>query len=358
MSERTKTILKFVVSIVLIVVSAYLSIMDIKPADLMRSLATADYIWALASVPVALLAHFFRALRWKTILKPIHSSPNLYRMFKAVMIGYAANSVTPRGGELLRPYIYARSEKISFSSSFATIVFERFIDILTLLALFAITLLAQWNLILGALSKIFQEMNVEIQPQNFLTLIALAVLIAISSFYPPVIAFFLRIFVKPISKNFYEKLKGAFGRFREGFAILKSPSQYFRLMMESVLIWICYGLPMYLMFFCFDFQTRLNLGPWDAFLMLIVVGVSVTIAPTPGAIGVHHIAVKTAMMALYGSAGLTEKEALAYAIITHAMNYVVNTLTGGFYYVLKKKDIAGAPENLETARAQDARQAN
>ncbi|MDQ1266463.1 MAG: hypothetical protein QG635_1615 [Bacteroidota bacterium] len=333
MKIKVSSIIKFTIVIILIVVSAYYSVKDIKPEDLWNALRQANFLWVILSIPVILLSHWLRAMRWRIMLKPIVQGSSTLNLFKAVMIGYAANSVTPRGGELLRPFVYSRQEKVSFSSVFGTIVVERFIDLLTLLLIFLLALIIFSGKIIQALQNIFDKLNVDIKPSNFLYLSAIVLLVLIISFYPPIVDFFLRIIVKPFSKRIYDGINSKFHKFRIGFAIIKDPSAYLRLVLESVAIWICYGIPMYLMFFCFGFNNNMDLGAGDAFLLLVVVGVATTIAPTPGAIGVHHVAVRVAMVILYG---ITEKEALAYAVITHATNYIVQTLVGGFFYIRTK----------------------
>lgn len=343
MNEKTKTTLKIIISVILIVISGYFSVKDVTLEELADDIVNANYFWVILSVPIILLAHVLRAWRWKTMLKPIIEARSIYNLFKAVMIGYAANNVTPRGGELLRPYSYARQENVSFTSVFATIIVERFLDILTLMSLFAFSLFFFNDKINSALTEVMLKLgegaSSSINLNSIIFILAIVLIVIIFTFYPPVAEFLLKIFIKPISKKYYEKVVTLFEKFRVGFGIIKEPKEYARIIVQSLLIWVCYGLPMYLMFFSFNFQSRLHLGADDAFLLLIVVGIAVTIAPTPGALGVHHVAVRWAMMALYAKYGLSMKEALAYAIITHGINFLVNSLVGGYYYIRLKKKI-------------------
>ncbi len=336
MSDRIKTVIKIVVTLILVAVSIYFTFKDTNFSKLGKSLENANYFWVVISIPIVLFSHYLRAVRWKIMLKPIIKVKSVLNLFKAVMIGYAANAVTPRGGEFLRPYVYARKENVSFSSTFATIIVERFLDLLTLLVLFGFALLFFQDKIIYALDVIFEKMNVDINPHRFLTISLIILTVLIFSFFPPVIKFILRIIIKPISKSFYEKILGIFEKFRKGFAIIKDPTEYLRIAFYSLAIWFCYGLPNYLMFYAFGFQSRLHLGVGDAFLLLIIIGVSVTIAPTPGAVGVHHVAVRLAMVILYG---LNEQDAVAYAILTHAVNYFLSITLGGYYYIRNKKII-------------------
>lgn len=356
MNENVKSAIKIVIALALIAVSGYLSVRDIDLYKLKNVLLSANYLWVALAIVPQLAAHWLRANRWRTLLEPALKVDHIsnWRLFKAVMVGYAANSVTPRGGELLRPYYFAKDSGNSFSSSFGTIIVERFLDLLTLGALFAFALVIFHDKIITSLQGVLQvletNLGVTVNPSNFVFIGGIIVVIIVMSFFKPVVDFFLRVLIKPFSEKLYDKIYALFIKFRKGFEIVKSPSKYFRIGVESILIWVCYGLPMYLIFFAFDFQSRLHLGPGDAFYLLIVAGVAVTIAPTPGAIGVHHVAIRYIMTALYASRGLQDNEALAYAIVTNGLAFVLHTLVGGFFYVQKRKDIpSDIPEIEEKA---------
>src|SRR5258708_33474033 len=52
-------------------------------------------------------------------------------------MGFAASAVLPaRAGEVVRPIVLARRTQVTLSSSFASVVFERVIDLATVLVLF------------------------------------------------------------------------------------------------------------------------------------------------------------------------------------------------------------------------------
>ncbi len=51
------------------------------------------------------------------------------------MVGYMANMLPARAGEFIRAYLLSKKERISFSSSFATIFIERLFDLIVLLLL-------------------------------------------------------------------------------------------------------------------------------------------------------------------------------------------------------------------------------
>ena len=56
------------------------------------------------------------------------------------MVGFASGLLIPRAGELLRPWLISRRYPIPTSAGFATIILERLVDLITVLALFALYL--------------------------------------------------------------------------------------------------------------------------------------------------------------------------------------------------------------------------
>lgn len=336
MSKHLKSILKWLLTIGLIAVSFYFALKDIELKDVWNSLRTANYFWVIISFPVIILSHYIRALRWRTILKPIMQAGSTMNLFSAVMVGYFFNSIYPRLGEFIRPYVYAKRENVSKSSVFATILVERVIDVITLGFLFVIAFIIASEKIANMLP------GLDAQKIIIFSLLILAVMII--SFYPPVIKFILNFCVKPFSMNFYDRANDIITKFRLGFAVIKKPSSYLRLIGESFLIWMCYALPMYLMFFCFPFSETIEVSISDALFLVIVSGIGVTIAPTPSGIGVMHSLIMYAMMGLYN---IPQEMALAYATLNHASSLFIQLTVGGVCFLREK--ITKIPDEIEIA---------
>jgi hypothetical protein len=319
-SSKSKKLIKNIITSLIVIISTYLAFSGVNYKILFQNIIQANYLYIVLPIPIMLLSHWFRAIRWKTILKPFYQAPNIRNLFSAVMIGYAINNILPRGGEIVRPFIYSKQEKISFSSTFATIILERLLDVFTLLILFGATFILFSDKILSLLPP-----SIDFGKIVYLSLSLLIILIF--SFYPPFFHFLLAKLVKPISNKLYEKLIDIFDKFRKGFAIIKEPSMYFKLFMESSIIWFFYSLPLFIMFYAFDFSSQ-GLNFLDAVLLLVASGISFSIAPTPGSIGVFNWIVKIILVKFYGISG---EQALAYATVNHGVNYLVQILVGGFY---------------------------
>src|SRR5476649_2953942 len=89
-------------------------------------------IW---SILMAAVMPVIRTIRWRYLLDPI--GPTRFGpVFRATLIGFAALSLLPaRAGDVLRPYLVARSEGLNGASVFATIVMERALDLVAVLTL-------------------------------------------------------------------------------------------------------------------------------------------------------------------------------------------------------------------------------
>ena len=140
MVNKIKSILKWLLIIVFIIGSFYYVFEDIDFVKLKEYLLSANYFYVLLPIPIILFSHWVRAYRWKTMLKPFAKVESIWNLFSAVMIGYAVNTIIPRGGEFVRPYVIAKKEKVSYSSTFATIILERVLDVVTLVIIFGFIL--------------------------------------------------------------------------------------------------------------------------------------------------------------------------------------------------------------------------
>ena len=256
-------------------------------------------------------------------LQPVKKNAKVWDLFSAVMCGYAINNVLPRAGEFARPYITSRREKISYTATFATIVVERFLDILILLIMLA----GVWFTFREQIKQALPTLQAEKLLVPVLVLLGVLIL----SFWPRLVRVVLKYTIKPLSGKFYKKISEIFEKFAKGLSIIRTPSQYFRLTVESLTIWVLYALPMWFMFFSFGFQKApYYLGFEDAVLLLVISGIAFTISPTPGAIGVFHFLIQNTLMKLYG---INQEAALAYATVTHAVGYLIQVGIGGLFLI-------------------------
>jgi glycosyltransferase 2 family protein len=132
---------KVAAGIVISAACVWLSMRDVRPGEVLAALREANYLGFAFVTAMTLLAFFIRAVRWR----PLLSTPQRIStdsLFSAVMIGFMANNMLPlRLGEFVRAWALARRENLSKTTVLATVVVERVVDMLTLLAILGIALL-------------------------------------------------------------------------------------------------------------------------------------------------------------------------------------------------------------------------
>lgn len=98
--------------------------------------------WMGLSAALVLGTYFARVIRWQRMIRPLAPDASALRIFKATAIGFTSVILLGRPGELVRPWLIARAEKVPFSSQMATWFLERVFDLLAVLALFGVGLWA------------------------------------------------------------------------------------------------------------------------------------------------------------------------------------------------------------------------
>lgn len=331
MTEKLKSTLRLAFGIALMAVCIYWSLDNVDFGKMWDILKNAHYGWALLCFPITIFSHWLRAVRWKAMLE---SSANckMTDLFSAVMVGYAVNNFTTKGGEILRPLVLSRRENIPFSTVMATILLERFLfDLAAMMIIFLWAMIVLPEQIAVAYPDFSSASLFSALVIPFALLI---IYLTVSGMFPHAVDVFLEKTVKRFSEKLYNRLHSINQSFEKGFAIVRTPSQIFRTLIDSAGIWICYMLPSYIMFFAFDFPPNVNLGFMDG-ILLFVIGTIAYVSPAPGALGVYHTLVSTAMVRLYG---LSMEQGLAYATLVHGINYSI-TMIGGLSLVRESKYI-------------------
>jgi hypothetical protein len=89
----------------------------------------------LAGMALTYAAYALRAVRWRIFLKPVCDTTSV-RLLAPQFIGFTALALLGRAGEVVRPYIIAKKENLTFASQMAVWTVERIFD----MAAFAVIL--------------------------------------------------------------------------------------------------------------------------------------------------------------------------------------------------------------------------
>jgi len=82
----------------------------------------------LFGIGLTYFAYILRAVRWRIFLRPVKQT-TAAKLLAPTVIGFTGLSLLGRPGEMIRPYLIARKEELSFSSQLAVWTVERIFDI-------------------------------------------------------------------------------------------------------------------------------------------------------------------------------------------------------------------------------------
>jgi len=150
MKKRIIVILKYLMFLGLGVFLVWWSLQQIPDQEwgnFKAAFATARYWLVIPVFLILTVAHAMRAWRWKMLMEPLGYKPTFANTFFAVMIGYLANLAVPRLGEILKCTILAKYEKVPAEKLVGTIVAERAFDLVSLILVFILAFLFQYDII-------------------------------------------------------------------------------------------------------------------------------------------------------------------------------------------------------------------
>lgn len=270
----------------------------------------ADKGWLLLMAGLSMISHLIRAERWRMLLVSAGSKTTLHQSFLSLLIGYLVNLVIPRGGEISRCYNIQQLNKTSIEVSLGTVVMERIIDVLCLVAVLAVTFLLQADKLLAFINSLplgGGESNVG----KLLLILAFAVILL------GVLAWF--IWRMPKVKAWLRKI---FIGFKEGLLSvlkLKRPGLFIG---YSISIWVLYFVMSYVVMLAFPATHDLGLG---AVLSIFALGAIAMAAPLPGGAGAYHTLVPAGITFLYA---ITISDATAFVFVFHAWQTLIMIVAG------------------------------
>ncbi len=285
---------------------------DQNAAEILNALRNdIDYKWIILSISLGLLSHISRALRWQMLIEPIEKKPGLINTFLAVMIGYLANLVFPRMGEVSRCGVISKYERMSFTRVVGTVVAERLSDLFILVLIMISVLALQFDLLGGFLSrtlKLESLTDVFISPL-FYGIIALTGVSAM--------------LVKRYSKQYriLMFLKDLMAKFTEGFSSIRKIKNKPLYIAHTLFIWFMYFLMIYVCFYSMPATSSLGI---NAGITILLTGSLGMIAPVQGGIGAWHFMV-IATLKLYGVPAETGG---VFALVVHAAQNLMIIIVG------------------------------
>lgn len=320
--SRRRTIMVTAGTVISVLLLYYL-FKDIQFVRLWGVLKSANYLWLIPNVVISVVAMYQRAFRWRTMLIPL-KRVRFSSLLAATSIGFMANNVLPlRLGELVRAYSLSSQDKdISKSSSLANIFVERMVfDLMALLA------------ILGVILTFF-GMPWDSQFETGLSIaIAIAILglgfIMVMALRPASAGRLILKYLPFLSDRIKEKINDIVIKFSQGLEFLTNSRMVLSVSVQTILIWLLTGISNYFVFMAFGFDLPVT----ASYVLLVIVSIVILVPSSPGFVGVYHVGTVWTMTAY----GISQEDALSFALVLHAAQYLTNTLMG--LYFLKKEHL-------------------
>lgn len=276
-----------------------------------------DWTWMLLSFPFGVLAQMLRGWRWQMSLEPIGEHARASVSVNSIFLSYAVSLVVPRVGEFARCGVLKRYDGVSFTKALGTVVTERIIDSLLVLAITLVTLFFQLRVFDSFFSR--TGTNIETLFSRFST--AGYIVTAVCA-----VAAVVLLWVLLRRFSIYNKVKCTISGIMQGVFSLRGVSNMPLYALFTLGIWVSYFLHYYLTFFCFEATSSLGMA---CALVTFIVGSIAVIVPTPNGAGPWHFAVKT-MLILYGAG---ETDALYFVLIVHSVQTLLVVLLGVWAWI-------------------------
>jgi uncharacterized protein (TIRG00374 family) len=299
-------LLRSAIGIAISVVCVYLALRGADLAHTASLLAAARLQWIALAGFFVIADLFFRALRWQCLIAPIHRVP-LRRLGGYMLVGYLANNVLPaRLGELVRSHYLGDREGISRSATLGTVVVERVVDTVVLVAIGALAIL-----VLNVRGVVVSAILVGVALAALLC-VALAVTLAAHRLpgADRVAAYLGR----------WPRMVGIVSRLRDGLRVAALPRTIALAGVLSVAAWGCTVLA----FLAVGQALGIELTVGEGALLAAGTNLATAVPSGPGYLGTFEYAGQMIAVAF----DLPASSGLALAVLMHALTLLVSSFAG------------------------------
>lgn len=312
MKEKLLSVLKYLFFLILGGGILYLVLRGKDLNKMLEDLRSAEYKYLLASMIFGYAAYVFRALRWLMLLKTMKYNTNVSHATHAVAAGYFANVVFPRAGEIVRCTSLYKVTGIPVNKLFGTVLLERAIDLVMLVACIAVGFVMKYNELSSFISKVGGGTDLADLSSTKL-LLATCLFIILGGLY------FFREQLKQ-SKLFKKVISLGVG-VKEGFQTAFFMKQKELFVLYTLLIWLMYLLMTYVCFFSIPETSDLSFI--DGLYIMVIGGLGMVV-PVQGGLGPYHAAVTLGVVSL----GLSETTGITLAVLIHTAQSIMILITG------------------------------
>lgn len=283
-------------------------------AEVLEALANFRWVYLFFGIASLVFGYALRINRWSIMLKATGADASFGNCTAPFLGSIALNNVLPlRLGDVVRALVFPKSMGISKTTATSSLIVERLIDLMTLLASLAIGLFAIQIIAISHEIKATAVMLASIGGLalsfGFLFSGALGNL-----FY----GFAER--SKARRANSAGQIYETFAGLLHGFNVMSRPKVLLIMLVVSMLVWVGEaGL-----FYFILLGVGIEGSPVVALLVMAVATLSTLVPSSPGYVGSFHLAAFTAISLVGGTAA----QAGSYAVIVHLALWLPTTLAG------------------------------
>jgi len=315
-NKTLKSFLTIVISLAFAGFFLWLALRGFDFKVIQKSLAKANYLWVAFAAVFALLAYWFRAIRWNLLLEPMGHKISSSNALWSLSFGYLMNLTIPRSGEVARATALYGVEKVPVDKSFGTIILERVVDLICMLGFLGLTLIFKYDAILA----FYKNSGININPNK--------ILIVIGGLAVAGVLFFV-FKNKFVNVPVLGKIIGFIDGILLGLTSIFKLKEKGKFILYTIGIWVSYYFAAYLV--CFALPETSDFTFADGFF-IIVVGTLGMIIPASGGIGAFNLAMKYGFMALFLAMGKSAEfggeMGLTYSFISLPLQIVVMLVMG------------------------------
>jgi len=321
---------KLIFGIVLGVVLIYFSVRGINFRDTLVHLQKIQPGYVALSLFFVILMQGLRSYRWGIILSPLQKLDQL-TLFSVTSVGFLAIIAIPaRIGELARPYLIARKSSIKMSSALGTVIVERVLDSLAVLAITIAVLILQdlppWMIKSGILFFI-------------ITLLMIACMIGLIWRRDKAVKIIDRI-LRFLPGKLADKVNAVIHHFIDGFEVIKDVKTLLSLLFLSAAVWLVDVAAIYSLILAFGFK----LPVMAAFVVMVILIAGIAIPTAPGFVGNWHFACILGLSLF----GLAKPEGFSFALVYHLVAMAPVIILGVIFLPFNKFSIADMTKQAET----------
>ncbi len=308
----------------LMLVLLWVAFRRIDLADLWQQVCAASYFWVIMGLLLGVVSLMVRTLRWQLMLQTESQTHISYLgTFYALMVGYFANLLIPRAGEVVRCAEVARHEDTRFDVALGTVVAERLSDVLMSLVVLGVSILISLQHFGGfVMERMVRPVMAAWTTRTTIWLIAILLLALLLT-----VGLVLALRRGAFGQKIRQKALNAWDGLLKGMLTIWTMPRKWEFLLLTLLLWLLYWLNTYV--------VTLSIAPTEDIgllmsLPILAVGTFGMVVPVQGGLGSYHLAVALWLQTF----GLTRAEGLTYATLAHAPQLLLILVLPALLYPL------------------------